>query len=164
MPADAVNQTVLPAEYAVPIASFALWVHRGAMPGAPEACFTIWTLAMSFIDDLPQLSCRPASPAGRRDMTTCGPIRRQRCRSVGGGSGPSCVESRVRRVSCSRRPARRVEHADVLGDRCARIEDRCPRNRDRHAGVREGADVLGPDATIDLDLDVSEAATDELRP
>jgi len=47
MPAETVNQTVLPAEYAVPIASFALCVHRGAMPGAPKARLAVRTIAIS---------------------------------------------------------------------------------------------------------------------
>src|SRR5262249_26223905 len=50
MPAEAVNHTVLPAEYAVPIASFALCVHRGGMPGAPKARVTPRTIAMSEFD------------------------------------------------------------------------------------------------------------------
>src|SRR5437016_4203496 len=45
-------------------------------------------------------------------------------------------------------PARPTEHADVLGDRRPRIEDGGSRDRDRHAGVREGADVLGFDAAV----------------
>src|SRR3989442_6314695 len=49
MPADAVNQTVPPAEYAVPIASFALCVHRGAMPGPPKARFAARRIAMSLL-------------------------------------------------------------------------------------------------------------------
>jgi hypothetical protein len=43
------------------------------------------------------------------------------------------------------------------------IEHRCPRDRDRHPGVRERADVLRLHAAVDFDLDVLEAAPDELR-
>src|SRR5437867_2942177 len=81
------------------------------------------------------------------------------------GFGRSGVTARARGVSGARmEPARRAQHADVLGDRRPRIEDGCARDRDRHAGVCEGADVLGVDAAVDLDLDLLEPAPDELRP
>src|SRR5207249_3465081 len=46
MPAETVNQTVLPAEYAVPMASLALSVHRGAIPGAPNARLAVRVIAI----------------------------------------------------------------------------------------------------------------------
>src|SRR5438477_12243036 len=60
--------------------------------------------------------------------------------------------------------ARRAESADILADRRPGIEHRCPRNSDRHPGVRERADVLRLHAAVDLDLDVLEAAPHEFRP
>src|SRR5215470_14277356 len=41
-----VNQTVLPDPYAVPIASFAPSVHRGAIPGPPNALLAVRTIAI----------------------------------------------------------------------------------------------------------------------
>ena len=74
MPAETVNQTVLPAEYAVPIASFALCVHRGAMPGAPKARFAARRIGMSY------------APASRSMGPASGPAEPPAPSVQGGGS------------------------------------------------------------------------------
>src|SRR5580693_4212515 len=45
-PSETVNHTRLEAEYAVPTTSFALWVQRGSIPGAPVAAGEYSSVAM----------------------------------------------------------------------------------------------------------------------
>src|SRR5207249_10729066 len=101
-----------------------------ALPSPRALCSFTWKPAAS---TLRASHTMLASTTSRQTMRWPG------CRLGGRGFVRSGVTARARGVSgACMEPARRAQHADVLGDRRPRIEDGCARDRDRHAGVCEG--------------------------